>query len=276
MRNDIYSRIERFEEEIYPSRKGLFLKERQLFAGLAELTLESSKPLEGRLPSDDGPESELLVLITRMFDDFEAAKLLLSFGLPEQAPPLLRDAIECTLYARLFLHNTKAAKKWVGNLAQYSAGDVVSRLGQLGIVAPEYALYGTLSHLAHTNLLCSLTHVDEVDVGQSGVARTFHFGGAKGEQTEVISQAYFCLMFMLMTVALAGPLARIRHRHLPGFDDWLNRLKAVSSVAEEITAEIASKLRRNPTRPAWDALVERRMKLDELTSRVGELTDADA
>jgi len=161
-----YQEIEEVEIKISEWLKGVFLKERLLFAEMLELVLESFKPLGGRRKETDEGELALATLATRMFNDAEGAKQLLLWGLPDQAQPLIRDIIECTLLFRLFLHKPKTARKWLINLAEYQPGAVNAKLLELGVHAKEYAWYGLLSHGGHSNLLASLSHAQEMNVGE--------------------------------------------------------------------------------------------------------------
>jgi len=69
-----YPKIEEVEAKIYKWHKGVFLKERLLFARMIELVLESFKPLSGRRKETDECELALATLATRMFNDAEGAK----------------------------------------------------------------------------------------------------------------------------------------------------------------------------------------------------------
>ena len=102
-----YPKIEEVEAKIFEWHKGVFLKERLLFAGMIELILESFKPLSGRRKETDEGELAMSTLATRMFNDAEGAKQLLLWGLPDQAQPLTRDIIECMMLFRLFLQLRK-------------------------------------------------------------------------------------------------------------------------------------------------------------------------
>jgi len=153
-----YEEIEKVETKISEWLKGVFLKERLLFAGMLELILESFKPLGGRRKDTAEGELALATLATRMFNDAEGAKQLLLWGLPDQAQPLIRDIIECMLLFRLFLQKPKTAKKWLINLAEYQPGAVNAKLLELGVHAKEYAWYGLLSHggIPISLLLCHI------------------------------------------------------------------------------------------------------------------------
>lgn len=74
-----YEEIEKVEIKISDWLKGRFLKERLLYGEMAELMLESVKPLSGRHRGTAKSELALLTLATRMFNDLEGAKQLLVF-----------------------------------------------------------------------------------------------------------------------------------------------------------------------------------------------------
>jgi len=186
-----YEKIEKVESEISEWLKDRFLKERMLFSQMAELILESLKPLAGYRQDAARGELVLLTLASRMFNDCEGAKQLLLWGLPDQALPVIRDIIECTLLFRLFQKKPKTAQKWLMNLVEYQPGDVNAKLVELGVDAKEYSLYGPLSHAGHSNLLASLSHVQEMNLGEQGMLRTVHFGSARTAETELFIQHCF-------------------------------------------------------------------------------------
>jgi hypothetical protein len=72
-----YDKIEKVETEISEWLRGRFLKERPLFGEMAELMLESLKPLGGHFQDTAEGELALLTLSSRMFNDCEGAKELL-------------------------------------------------------------------------------------------------------------------------------------------------------------------------------------------------------
>lgn len=204
-----YPRIEEVEAEIFEWHKGAFLKERLLFADMIGLVLESFKPLSGGPRKTDEGELAMATLATRMFNDAEGAKQLLLWGLPDQAQPLIRDIIECTMLFRLFLRKPRTAKKWLMDLAEYHPKATNANLLEMGVLAKEYAWYGLLSHQGHSNLLASLSHTQETDVGEQGMLRQFHFGSARTPETEYLIQVGFLMLFSLLHIALNEPLAEL-------------------------------------------------------------------
>jgi hypothetical protein len=242
-----YPKIEEVEAKISEWHKGVFLEERLLFAGMLELILESFKPLGGRRKDTAEDELALATLATRMFNDAEGAKKLLLWGLPDQAQPLIRDIIECTMLFRLFLQKPKVAKRWLINLAEYQPKDVNAKLLELGIRAKEYAWYGLLSHGGHANLLASLSHTQEMDVGEQGMLRQFHFGSARTPETEHSIQLGFLMLFSLLHIALNEPLAELYYGHSESdvFSRWCAKVNDLKPKLIELFSEITEK-------PAFD------------------------
>jgi len=238
-----YERIEKVEAEISEWLKGVFLKERLLFAEMLELILESFKPLGGHRKETDECELALLTIATRMFNDAEGAKQLLLWGLPDQAEPVIRDIIECMLLFRLFLRKPKTGKKWLMNLTEYQPGGVNAKLLELGVHAKEYAWYGLLSHVGHSNLLASLSHTQEMDVGEQGMLRQFHFGSARTPETERCIQWAFLSLFFLLDVALNEPLAELYYGRSESdvFSRWCAKVKDLQPKLLELFSEIAEK-----------------------------------
>lgn len=238
-----YPKIEKIEAKIYEWHRGGFLKERLLFAGMLELVLESFKPLSGRRKDTDEGELALATLATRMFNDAEGAKQLFLWGLPDQAQPLIRDVIECMLLFRLFLRKPKTAKRWLINLKEYQPKDVNAKLLELGVHAKEYAWYGLLSHEGHANLLASLSHTQEMDVGEQGMLRQFHFGSARTAETERCIQRGFLMLFSLLHIALNEPLAELYYGRSESdvFDRWGAKVGDLKPKLLDLLSEVADK-----------------------------------
>lgn len=267
-----YEKIEEVESRISEWLKGRFLKERLLFSEMAELMLESIKPLSGYRRGDAEGELSLLTLASRMFNDCEGAKRLLLWGLPDQALIVIRDIIECTLLFRLFLKKQKTAKKWLMSLAEYQPGDINAKLAELGVDAKEYALYGTLSHVVHSNLLASLSHVQETSVEEQGMLRTVHFGSTRTAEAEYFVQQYFLMLFFLLHIALKEPLAEFYHQHSESdvFEIWYGKVDALLPKLEDLTSESTVK--------PWDKtsqvdhtileLVKKKMRFDKFKRNV--------
>lgn len=267
-----YDKIEKVESTISDWLKGKFLKERLLFGEMAELMLESFKPLSGRHRGTAEGELALLTLASRMFNDCEGAKQLLLWGLPDQAQPIIRDIIECTLLFRLFLKKTKTAPKWLTSSAEYQPGNVHAKLLELGVDAKEYALYGPLSHNAHSNLLASLSHVQEIDAGEQGMLRIAHFGSARTPETEYFVQQDFLMLFFLIHISLKEPLAEFYYRHSKSdvFEVWYRKVDNLVPKLEDLTSEITSKpvFGTSQIDPNIQKLVMKKMRFEEFKRRL--------
>ena len=272
-----YERIEEVEAKIFEWHKGVFLKERLLFAGMIELILESFKPLSGRRKETDEGELAMSTLATRIFNDAEGAKLLLLWGLPDQAQPLIRDIIECTMLFRLFLREPKMAKRWLMNLAEYQPKYVKAKLLDLGVQVKEYAWYGLLSHQGHSNLLASLSHTQETDVGEQGMLCQFHFGSARTPETEYCIQVGFLMLFSLLSIALNEPLAKLYYGRSES--DVSSRWGAKVADLKPKLLELLSEITERPdsgTSRAGDALWERtkkKLRLKDFERLLTELGD---
>jgi len=267
-----YDKIENGEAKISEWLRGRFLKERLLFTEMAELMLESFKPLIGRQRDTDEGKLALLTLATRMFNDAEGAKRLLLWGLPDQAQPVIRDIIECMLLFRLFLQKPKTAKKWLTDLAEYQPGDVNAKLLEFGVNAGEYAWYGLLSHESHSNLLASLSHVQETDVGEQGMLRRFYFGSARTTETEYFIQQSFLTLFFLLHLALLEPLAELYDRYSESdvFKIWYGKVANLLPKLEDLTSEVTVK-RTTDTPQAKDIpqkLIMKKLRFEEFKKRV--------
>jgi hypothetical protein len=272
-----YPKIEEFEAKNFEWHKGVFLKERLLFTEMIELTLESFKPLSGRRKETDEGELAMSTLATRMFNDAEGAKLLLLWGLPDQAQPLIRDVIECTMLFRLFLRESKMAKRWLMNLVEYHPKDANANLRKLGILAKEYAWYGLLSHQGHSNLLASLSHTQETDVGEQGMLHQFHFGGARTPETEYLIQVGFLMLFFLLSIALNEPLAELYYGRSESdvFSRWGAKVADLKPKLLELFSEITERPA-SGTSKADHALLERtkkKLRLNEFERILTEYGD---
>lgn len=267
-----YEKMEKVETKISEWLKGRFLKERLLFGQMAELMLESFKPLSGRHRGTAHRELALLTLASRMFNDFEGAKQLLLWGLPDQAQPVTRDIIECMLLFRLFLHKPKTAEKWLMSLAQYQPRDVNTKLLELGVDAKEYALYGPMSHDSHANLLASLSHAQEMDVGEQGTLRVLHFGSARTAEAEYFIQQGFLMLFFLSHLALNEPLAELYYQHSKSdvFEVWYEKVGNLLPKLEELVAEITAKPTSQISQVSHDLqeLVNKKMRFKEFKRRL--------
>lgn len=266
--NKNYNDIEATEHKISDWLKGTFLKERMLFGDMATLMFESFTPLQGHSKSTSNFNLALLALSSRMFNDCEGSKQLLLWGLPDQSQLLIRDIIECSLLFRLFLKKPNQAERWLINLKEYSAGAVNAQLKEIGINAREYAFYGSLSHEAHSNLLGSLSHIQEREVGKNSMLRTAHFGTARTPETEFFIQGSFVTLFFLMFVALAEPLAEFFYSHVDDetYNTWVKKLGKLTTRLVSIAQEMVKRIddSDNSVDPALQELVFKKMRFENL------------
>lgn len=271
-----YDRIEKVESGISDLLKSILLKERSLFAEMIELVLESIKPLQGYDKKGVAREKAVLLTIaSRMFNDCDAAKHLLERGLPDQARTVTRDIIECTLLFRLFLKKPKMAVKWLMDLKEYQPGDAYAKLQKLGVDAKEYALYGPMSHEAHSNLLASLSHVQEIAV-QEWTARIFRCGSAWNPENVCCIQWDFVYLFLLLLITLKEPLAELysKNSEMAVFKNWETRVAELPAKVDELISEVSAKTP-SPTPGAdlrLDELVGRKMRVEE-TKRILGLSE---
>lgn len=269
-----YDKIEKVESEISQWLKGIFLKERMLYGEMIELMLEAVGPPSGYTDKRVAiSESALLTLTTRIFNDFEGVKNILLWGLPDQANIVMRDIIECMLLLRLFLRKPKKAVKWLINLKEYQPGSIYAELSRLGINAKEYSYYAPLSHEAHSNLLASLSHVQEMKVGEKKMLRVFHFGSTRTKEAEFFIQHGFLTLFLLFYITLVEPLAEYYHQHSNSdvYEVWSNKINDFLPKLHEIATEIAEK-RLVDIAEIDNALIEltnRKMRFEEFKRRIG-------
>jgi hypothetical protein len=274
--SDEYETIEKVGNEIFEWYKGVLLKERLLYSEMIELLLEAIKPLGGYRKDTVYDELSLLTVSTRLFNDAEGAKGLLLRGLPSQAKIVIRDIIECTMLFRLFLRNPEVAKRWLMQLKEYQLGDVNTKLTEMGIEAREYTFYGMLSHAGHSNLLASLSSVQEEEV-KEGMLRTFHCGSSRTPETVYFVQHDFIILFFLLHLSLVEPLAEyyFQHSDTEGFSMWAEKVnsllpKLVELSHEGATTTIAGKEQLN--QKLYELVVEK-MRLDELKIRLSGSDD---
>ncbi len=231
--SELYDRVRRFGDEVYDRSRGAFLAERLAFGQQMELILE---PLESAVPSwhHDRIKSCVMILLSRMFNDFEAAQQLILRGLPEQAVNAMRDGIECMMVIRLFEAEPKTALRWMNDLKQYSAGNCKALLDEREIECPEYAFYSSMSQLAHPNIFSSVAHVDEVET-EKGVIWTYRFGGMWHHRWLQLAFHNLLCVVQLALVALLPPL------YAPAMEDplgWWHRVGDLVTTLEQLGVEI--------------------------------------
>lgn len=266
-----YENIEQRESQVSEWLKGRFLKERLLFAQVAPLILEAMNRLGGHSKDEDYEKSAFLTLGTRIFNDFEGAKHLLLWGLPDPAAHLIRDTIECTMLFRLFLKEPKRAEKWLLTMTEYKPRAVYEDLKNLNVDAKEYALYGPLSHQTHANLLGSLSPVQEQDARELGTLRQFHFGSSRTPVTESLIQERFVQLFVLSHFCLTGPLAELQRQGSDRevFETWGRRVDILIPDVQDLASEYC---KRFPSGKCLDPtileMVEKRMRFKQAEKRL--------
>ena len=263
---DEYETIEKVGTEIFEWYKGILLKERLLYSEMIELLLEAVKPLGGYRKDAVYDELSLLTVSTRLFNDAEGVKDLLLRGLPSQANMVVRDIIECTMLFRLFLKNPEVAKRWLMELKQYQPGDVNTKLTEMGIKAREYAFYGMLSHEGHSNLLASLSSVQEVEI-KEGMLRAFHCGSSRTPETVYFVYHSFLMLFFFLYISLVEPLAEYysQHSDTDSFSVWAEKVNSLTPKLVELNHEYAKKTiaeKAQFNRELYE-LVEKKMRLEE-------------
>ena len=92
-----------------------------------------------------------------------------------------------------------------------------------------------VSQVSHSNLLASVTRVEETNLNNGSTYLEFHFGGYTN--TRIISQ-YFVLLLILLFLALMGPLARIYASLVADYKKWWDSVIAFIPELEGLGAEI--------------------------------------
>ena len=273
---DVYDNIEKVGSEFYEWYKGMLLKERLLHGEMIELLLDSVGPLGGYRKDTAYNELALLTLSTRLFNDVEAAKHLLLRGLPSQAQIVIRDIIECTMLFRLFLKNPEFAKRWLMEAREYHLRDVNAMLLEMSVDAREYAFYGLLSHGGHSNLLASLSSVQEEEVTE-GMLRTYHFGSSRTPETLFFVQQGFIMMFFLLHISLIEPLAEYYSQYVDtdSFTTWAKKVNNLFPKLEALVAEIHTKNSKEEVQVDQHIykLVEKKMRVKEFKLRLSGSAD---
>lgn len=268
---DEYKTIEEVSNEVFEWYKGVMLKERLLYSEMIELLLEAIKPLGGYRKDTVYDELSLLTVSTRLFNDAEGVKGLLLRGLPSQAKIVIRDIIECTMLFRLFLKNPEVAERWLMKLKEYQLGDVNTMLTKMGIEAREYAFYGMLSHEGHSNLLASLSSVQEKEI-KEGMLRTFHYGSSRTPETMYFVQHGFLILFFLLHISLIEPLAEYysQHSDTDSFSTWAEKVNSQIPELLELSHEFRTKTIAENAQFDQESykLVEKKMRLKEFKIRL--------
>jgi hypothetical protein len=169
---------------------------------------------------------------------------------------------------RLFLRNPELAKRWLMDLKEYQLKNVNAMLLKMNIDAREYAFYGLLSHEGHSNLLASLSNVQE----EEGMRRTFHFGSSRTTETIYFVQQGFLMLFFLLHISLIEPLAEFysQHSDTDSFTIWAKKVNSLFPKLEEFVAEYATKriAEKSQIDQHLYKLVEKKMRLKEFKTRL--------
>lgn len=224
-----YERIRDYQERLYDWSRGMFLAEEVVFQELMELMIEPLDSVKHQW-DDSETRSAVMLLLSRLFNDIEAAHRLALLGLTEQAVHGERDAVECMLLMRLFDEEPKTALRYMKHAKEYSAGTCATLLKQKGIQPPEYALYSVLNPLAHPNIYGCIAHVSQQHDSE-GVTWLYHFGG-HWHETWIRLALHNLLGCIAMT--LVGVLPRIYAPVMTDFLDWFTRVRLAIDKLEQL------------------------------------------
>lgn len=156
-------------------------------------------------------------------------------------------------------------------LKEYQLGDVNTKLIEMGIKAREYAFYGMLSHEGHSNLLASLSSVQEEEV-KEGMLRTFHCGSSRTPETVYFVQHGFLILFFLLHISLIEPLAEYysQHSDTDSFSIWAEKVNSLIPKFVELSREYAKKTIAGKAQFDQELyrLIEKKMRLKKLKIRL--------
>ena len=166
-----------------------------------------------------------------LFNDFEAAIRLTLRGLGPQAYMPIRDCVETMLLLELFGVDHKLALRWMKDLKEYQAGNVIAILkNDHGIDLPLNELYNMFSQLAHVNFVSAVHVVEEVEAGEDQFLRTYHFGGYRNEGfMESLLVIILTLQVMALRVVLPGRYSGID----PEYELWWKDVCELPSILRE-------------------------------------------
>ena len=251
-----YEQISDFEDHLMEWTGALFLKERVLFKEMMNDILE---PIRRGAPVPEGDrKAPVIILMARLVNDFEASMRLILMGLGEQAYQSMRDSVETTLLLLLFQLDEQLASRWMIDLKQYSVSNAIAELKKREADYPLSAMYSSLSALSHPNFVASLHVVEDVQVGEDQMLRTYHFGGyGNAGFMELQLKSLLVLMMMAILSGLPVPFAA----HDPDFQSWWDK---VQKWPERLRTELGLDVQMSPI-PADEAVsrkVELRLKLN--------------
>lgn len=228
-----YQKVKDFELNLNIRSYKYFSKQFALLDEMMELYLEPLDKIISGCHNEEA-KSPAIVLISRIFNDFECSRLLLQNGQPEQAAMPMRDALEGMMLIKLFCNDYKLALRWMKDLKEYRISHVKKRLDELKVDCPEYALYGTLSTLTHANLLSVASRVTETTLTNNSVLRTYHFGGINNPSWIglVLNNLLIYLLLILLSV---HPLLYLPN--MSDFNEWWNRVNGLLPKLQEFLGD---------------------------------------
>ncbi len=232
-----YDEIKDFELNLQIRSYKYFDKQVALFEEMMELFLE---PLHEVTSSWHYKEekSPLMLVLARMFNDYESSRLLLLNGFPEQAVMPMRDSIECMMLFRLFSKDSKYALRWPEFIKEYKASIIKASLDDLKIDCPEYAFYGMLSEMVHPNLLSVASRVTEHKLDNENTIRSFHFGGMN---RPTWTQTVFNNLLVLMLMTLLSVLPPTYSILIQKPEEWWNKVISVRDKLEKFGTKVQLK-----------------------------------
>jgi hypothetical protein len=264
-----YSAIKKFQLDVLNRNTAHYREYLDLHEYLAECTLWCLEHLPDEVTGQNEADiqSSTKTIVVRLFNDFEAVKILALRELPDQAYGSLRDSVECMMLCRLFAVDPTSAIRWLSHLKEYSPGTVNARLLDLGVAAPEYAMYGWLSGRSHANLAGSIAAISETDHG-GGLIST-HWGVGGFDHPIFIRLMLFQLC-LYQLFAMVAPLSMLFSPHLAqDADAW----KAAFHEAIERLRKLVPEVDGEPIVRSRDlkvALDKSDSKLDKFKSKLLE------
>jgi len=218
-----YNEVKNFELSLQIQSYKYFSKQVALFEEMMELFLEPLHEVTSNWHYKE-EKSPLMLVLVRMFNDYESSRLLLMNGFPEQAVMPMRDSIECMMLFRLFSNDSKYALRWAEHIKEYKASLIKTFLNDLQIDCPEYAFYGMLSEMVHPNLLSAATKVTENKLDNENSIRSFHFGGMN---RPTWTQTVFNNLLVLMLMSLLSVLPPTYSIYMQNSEDWWSKIISV-------------------------------------------------
>ncbi len=216
-----YIKVKRFEDNLYIHSCKYFSKHLNLFDEMMELYLEPLERLANALPTNKEEIDPLIILLARIFNDFESSKLLLLRGYTQPAQMPMRDIIECMMLFRLFINDSKLALQWMNNLKEYYPSSVKKRLDELEVDCPEYIYYGLLSELTHPNLLSAMSVVTEETLTDGLISRAYGFGGMNNPTWIGL---IFIDILIFLSLNLQSILPQVYFDATNSPDDWWDKV----------------------------------------------------